>query len=109
MGTEEERKTKLANPDLRASMKAEYDRTKQPRALGDISTFVCRGVNNEELSKKYRDRLVGDIAREENKHVIDVLLFGSQRRFPPRIHVGGARLDEAPGVPFFVLGRVEPF
>ena len=74
LGTEEERKTKLANPDLRASMKAEYDRTKQPRALGDISASVCRGVNNEELSKKYQDRLVGDIAREENKHVIDVLL-----------------------------------
>jgi N-acyl-D-aspartate/D-glutamate deacylase len=74
LGTEEERKTKLANPDLRASMKAEYDRTKQPRALGDIATFLCRGVNNEELRNKYRDRLVGDIAREENKHVVDVLL-----------------------------------
>ncbi len=74
LGTEEERKTKLANPDLRASMKAEYDRTKQPRALGDIATFLCRGVNNEELRNKYRDRLVGDIAREENKHAVDVLL-----------------------------------
>ena len=74
LGTEEERKTKLANPALRASMKAEYDRTKQPRALGDLATFLCRGVNNEELRNKYRDRLVGDIAREENKHVVDVLL-----------------------------------
>jgi hypothetical protein len=74
LGTEEERKIKLAKPDLRQAMKAEYDRTKQPKALGDIATFICRKVENEELSKKYRDRMVGDIAREENKHVIDTLL-----------------------------------
>ncbi len=74
LGTEEERKIKLAKPDLRRAMKAEYDRTKQPKALGDIATFICRKVESEELSKKYRDRMVGDIAREENKHVIDTLL-----------------------------------
>ena len=74
LGTEEERKIKLAKPDLRRAMKAEYDRTKQPKALGDIATFICRKVENEDLSKKYRDRMVGDIAREENKHVIDTLL-----------------------------------
>ena len=74
LGTEEERKIKLANPDLRQSMKAEYDRTKQPKALGDIATFICRKVESDEMSKKYRDRMVGDIAREENKHVVDTLL-----------------------------------
>jgi N-acyl-D-aspartate/D-glutamate deacylase len=42
--------------------------------LGDIAEFVCRKITNEELRKKYRDRRVGDIAKEENKHVIDVLI-----------------------------------
>lgn len=74
LGTEEERKIKLANPDLREAMKAEYDRTKQPKALGDIATFICRKIENEEMSKKYGDRMVGDIARQENKHVVDTLL-----------------------------------
>ena len=32
-------------------MKAEYDRTKQPRALGDIATFLCRGLNNEDAER----------------------------------------------------------
>jgi N-acyl-D-aspartate/D-glutamate deacylase len=74
LGTAEERKVKLMKPDLRQAMRAEYDRSKQPKALGDIATFVCRKLTNEELRKKYRDRTVGDIAREENKHVVDVLV-----------------------------------
>jgi N-acyl-D-amino-acid deacylase len=74
LGTAEERKAKLMKPELRQSMRAEYDRSKQPKALGDIANFVCRKLENEELRKKYRDRLVGDIAREEHKHVIDVLI-----------------------------------
>jgi N-acyl-D-aspartate/D-glutamate deacylase len=74
LGTEEERKAKLMRPDLRQAMRAEYDRTKQPKALGDIADFICRKVENAELRKKYRDRTVGDIARQENKHVIDVLI-----------------------------------
>ena len=74
LGTPEERKAKLVRSDLRQAMRAEYDRTKQPKALGDIAEFVCRKITNEELRKKYRDRRVGDIAKEENKHVIDVLI-----------------------------------
>ena len=74
LGTPEERKTKLLNPKLRQSMREEYDRTKQPKALGDIANFVCRKIENVELRNKYRDRVVGDIAKEENKHVIDVLI-----------------------------------
>lgn len=74
LGTEEERKAKLMRPDLRQAMRAEYDRTKQPKALGDIADFICRKVESAELRKKYRDRTVGDIARQENKHVIDVLI-----------------------------------
>jgi N-acyl-D-aspartate/D-glutamate deacylase len=74
LGTAEERKAKLVNPKLRQAMREEYDRTKQPKALGDIADFVCRKVTSDELRKKYRDRKVGDIAQEEHKHVIDVLI-----------------------------------
>jgi N-acyl-D-aspartate/D-glutamate deacylase len=74
LGTAEERKAKLVNPQLRQSMREEYDRTKQPKALGDIADFVCRKIDNADLRKKYRDRAIRDIAKEENKHVVDVLI-----------------------------------
>ena len=74
LGTAEERKAKLVNPKLRQAMREEYDRTKQPKALGDIADFVCRKVENADLRKKYRDRTVRDIGKEENKHVVDVLI-----------------------------------
>jgi N-acyl-D-aspartate/D-glutamate deacylase len=74
LGTAEERKAKLLNPTLRQAMRDEYDRTKQPKALGDIADFVCRKVENAELRKQYQDRTVRDIAAMEHKHVIDVLI-----------------------------------
>lgn len=74
LGTAEERKAKLLNPTLRQAMRDEYDRTKQPKALGDIADFVCRKVENAELRQKYQDRTVRDIAAMERKHVIDVLI-----------------------------------
>ncbi len=74
LGTAEERKVKLLNPQLRQSMREEYDRTKQPKALGDIAEFVCRKIENADLRKQYRDRTIRDIAKEENKHVVDVLI-----------------------------------
>jgi N-acyl-D-aspartate/D-glutamate deacylase len=74
LGTAEERKAKLANPTLRQAMKADYDRTKQPKVLGDIAEFVCRKIYRDDLRSKYQDRTVRDIAQAENKHVIDALL-----------------------------------
>lgn len=74
LGSPEERKAKLNNPILRQGMKDEYDRTKQPKVLGDIADFVCRKLSNDELRPKYADRTVRDIAQAENKHIIDALL-----------------------------------
>jgi N-acyl-D-aspartate/D-glutamate deacylase len=65
---------KLGDPALRQQMKDEYDRTKQPKVLGDIADFVCRKISRSDLRTKYADRTVRDIARAENKHVIDALL-----------------------------------
>jgi N-acyl-D-amino-acid deacylase len=42
--------------------------------LGDIADFVCRKISRSDLRSKYADRTVRDIARAENKHVIDALL-----------------------------------
>ena len=84
LGTPEERKAKLVRSDLRQAMRAEYDRTKQPKALGDIAEFVCRKITNEELRKKYRDRRVGDIAKEENKHVNHDIVIRDRAKHPGR-------------------------
>lgn len=41
LGTAEERKAKLVNPKLRQAMREEYDRTKRPKALGDIAEVLA--------------------------------------------------------------------
>jgi N-acyl-D-aspartate/D-glutamate deacylase len=74
LGTAEERKAKLNNPSLRQGMRESYDRTKQPKVLGNIAEFVCRKISRDDLRSKYQDRTVKDIAEAENKHVIDALL-----------------------------------
>ena len=74
MGSLEERKAKLADPDRRQILKHIYDRSRQPIFAGDIANFVCRKISRDELRSKYQDRTVSDIAKSENKHVVDVLL-----------------------------------
>ena len=74
LGTPEERTTKLNNPTLRQAMKVEYDRSKQPKVLGDIADFVCRKISRDDLRSKYQDRSVREIAQSENKHIVDALL-----------------------------------
>src|SRR5262249_59851437 len=53
LGTAEERKAKLHNPALRQGMKDEYERTQQPKVLGDIADFVCRKIYRDDLRSKY--------------------------------------------------------
>jgi N-acyl-D-amino-acid deacylase len=74
LGSFEERQAKMTNPAIRHTMREIYDKSKQPRIVGDIADFVCRKLHQEELRGKYQDRTVRDIAQAENKHVIDVLL-----------------------------------
>ncbi len=74
IGSFEERKATLLDPARRERLRYVYDRSKQPLTAGDIAGFVCRKIFRDDLRNKYQDRTVGDIARAENKHVIDTLL-----------------------------------
>jgi N-acyl-D-aspartate/D-glutamate deacylase len=73
LGTVEERKAKLSNPTLRQAMREEYDRTLQPKTLGDMADFICTEVVREDL-KKYEGLSVRQIAEMEHKHVVDAIL-----------------------------------
>jgi N-acyl-D-amino-acid deacylase len=74
IGSFEDRVAMLTNPARRQQMKDIYDQTRQPRVVGDLKTFICRKIQSGDLRAKYQDRTAGDIAKAENKHVIDVLL-----------------------------------
>ena len=74
MGPMEEREAKLNDPARRELLRHIYDRSKQPITAGDIAGFICRKISRDDLRAKYQDRTVADIARAENKHVIDALL-----------------------------------
>ena len=74
MGSLEERKAKLADPERRQILKHIYDRSRQPIFAGDIANFVCRKISRDDLRSKYQDRTVADIAKSEDKHVVDVIL-----------------------------------
>jgi N-acyl-D-aspartate/D-glutamate deacylase len=74
MGTFEERIGRLTDPGRRQQMKEIYDKSKQPRSVGDISHFICRKIQNEDLRAKYQDRTAGDIAKAEGRHIIDVVI-----------------------------------
>lgn len=74
IGSLEERAAKLTDPARRQHLRYIYDRSRQPIFAGDIANFVCRKIFRDDLRSKYQDRTVADIARAENKHVVDVLL-----------------------------------
>jgi len=74
MGTFEERIGRLTDPVRRQQMKEIYDKSKQPRSVGDIYHFICRKIQNEDLRAKYQDRTAGDIAKVEGRHIIDVVI-----------------------------------
>jgi len=74
LGTVEERKAKLANPTLRQAMREAYDRTKQPKVLGDMAEFIVTEVAREDLREKYEGLSARQIAEREHKHVVDAIL-----------------------------------
>ena len=76
LGTVEEKRTKLADPNRRKAMRAEYDAGTPTRdfIFGELHKFVAITINNPELREKYLNLSVGEIAKRENKHVIDVIL-----------------------------------
>ena len=76
LGTVEEKRVKLAKPELRKLMKEEYDSGTPTRdfLFGELAEFVAVKIVDAEMSRKYTGMSVGQIAERENKHVIDALL-----------------------------------
>jgi N-acyl-D-aspartate/D-glutamate deacylase len=77
LGTTEERKAKLSRPELRASMRDDYDKGGMETlniVFGEFDKFIARKVHNRDLKLKYEGMSVQQIAQQENKHVIDAML-----------------------------------
>jgi N-acyl-D-aspartate/D-glutamate deacylase len=75
LGTAEEIKAKLANPDVRRRMKQEFDTHEYPLVLfGEIEDFLARKVQRADLKDKYEGLSVKQIAEREGKHLIDAML-----------------------------------
>jgi N-acyl-D-aspartate/D-glutamate deacylase len=77
LGTTEERKAKLSNPELRKSMREDYDKGGMETldvVFGEFSRIIARKVHNKDLKQKYEGLSVEQIAEKENKHVIDAML-----------------------------------
>jgi len=77
LGTIEERKAKMSRPELRQSMRADYDAGGMDTlniVFGEFHRFIARKVHNRDLKLKYEGMSVQQIAEKENKHVIDAML-----------------------------------
>lgn len=77
VGTVEERKAKLSRPELRQSMREEYDKGGMETLdviFGEIPNYIARKVRRPDLKEKYEGLSVEQIAKMENKHVIDAML-----------------------------------
>lgn len=76
LGTVEEKKVKLANPELRKAMRAEYDAGTPTRdfIFGELHRYVAHRIGRPDLREKYLGLSVEEIAQRENKHVIDAIL-----------------------------------
>jgi N-acyl-D-aspartate/D-glutamate deacylase len=77
LGTIEERKAKLSRPELRQSMRADYDAGGMETlniVFGEFHKFIARKVHNRDLKLKYEGLSVEQIAEKEHKHVIDAML-----------------------------------
>jgi N-acyl-D-amino-acid deacylase len=77
LGTIEERKAKMSRPELRQSMRADYDAGGMETlniVFGEFHKFIARKVHNRDLKLKYEGLSVEQIAEKEGKHVIDAML-----------------------------------
>ncbi len=80
VGTNEEKMAKMRDPELRRALvaeAAEADRRLQVIQAGvggNPKSLVIQGVNRQADMQKYVGRSVGDIAMEEGKHPIEIML-----------------------------------
>ena len=73
LGTVEERKAKLAKPELRKEMRDDYDNGGMDTmniVFGEFHKFIARKVRDRDLKLKYEGLSVEQIAEKEGKHVI---------------------------------------
>jgi N-acyl-D-aspartate/D-glutamate deacylase len=79
-GTKEEKMAKMADPDLRADVLAEAEEADRRLQViqaglgGSPEKLVVQGVNRQQNLQKYVGRSLGDIAADEGKHPIEVML-----------------------------------
>lgn len=76
LGTVEEKRAKLANPEFRKAVRAEYDAGTPTRdfVFGELHRYVAIKIEHPALREKYLGLSVAEIAKRENKHVIDAIL-----------------------------------
>ena len=74
LGTPAQRKAKMQDPELRAKMRAEWDAGSRPTIIqGSIPAIIVEEVGDPKFDH-YVGQTVGEIATNEEKHVIDALL-----------------------------------
>ena len=79
-GTNEEKIAKMRDPELRVALKREHAEANkrleniQKGVGGELSTLIVQWANDKPELEKYVGKNVGEIARDENKHDIDVIL-----------------------------------
>jgi N-acyl-D-aspartate/D-glutamate deacylase len=76
LGTVEEKRAKLAKPEIRQALRAEYDGGTPTRdyVFGELPRFIAQKVVRADLRDKYQGLTLGEIASREQKHVIDAML-----------------------------------
>ena len=78
VGSPQERKRKMQDPAVRARMKEEWDSGIRPGHVGAIGSLSLEGLTVAEVGSRefepYQGLLVGDIAAQQGKHVVDALL-----------------------------------
>ncbi len=72
MGTPAERLEKLKNPAIRQALVAEYDTGHTPVVTGSLKDFTVETVKNKKF-EKFIGKTVEEVAKMENKHVIDAM------------------------------------
>ena len=79
-GTKEEKLEKMADPELRQAVLAEAEEADrrlqaiQAGVGGKPERLIVQSVNHQEELENYVGRSLGDIAKEEGKHPIEVML-----------------------------------
>jgi len=79
-GTKDEKLAKMRDPELRAALVAEAEEADrrlqviQAGVGGDPARLIIQGVNRQQDLQQYVGRSVGEIAEQEGKHPIEVML-----------------------------------